>query len=98
MGDGSPPRSLSHTGIWRRIGCQLPDAILHSKRSCRPRSRAVQHLAITGLNEILRTTYSPKTPGEQLVNKLYRPITPAAARVHLENYSQPQAPLQGRGE
>jgi hypothetical protein len=27
-------------------GCQLPDAILHGKRSHRPRSRAVQRLAI----------------------------------------------------
>src|SRR5208283_3729240 len=49
MGDGSSPRSLSHAGIGRLIGCQLPDAILHGKRSYRPRSRAVQHLAITGL-------------------------------------------------
>ena len=51
MGDGSSPRSLSHAGIWRPAtrGCQLPDAILHGKRSHRPRSRAVQHLAITGL-------------------------------------------------
>src|SRR5882724_7768584 len=30
-------------------GCQLPDAILHGKRSYRPRSRAVQRLAATGL-------------------------------------------------
>src|SRR5216684_2144920 len=28
------------------IGCQLPDAILHGKRSCRPHSRAVQRLAV----------------------------------------------------
>ncbi len=49
MGDGSSPRSLSHAGIRRLIGCQLPDAILHGKRSCRPHSRAVQHLAITEL-------------------------------------------------
>ena len=49
MGDGSSPRSLSRAGIWRRIGCQLPDAILHGKRSFRPRSRAVQRLAATGL-------------------------------------------------
>jgi hypothetical protein len=28
-----------------RIGCQLPDAILHGKRSYRPHSRAVQRLA-----------------------------------------------------
>ncbi len=32
-----------------RIGCQLPDAILHGKRSLRPRSRAVQRLAATEL-------------------------------------------------
>ena len=49
MGDGSSPRSLSHAGIRRRIGCQLPDAILHGKRSLRPRSRAVQRLAATEL-------------------------------------------------
>ena len=49
MGDGSSPLSLSRAGIWRRIGCQLPDAILHGKRSFRPRSRAVQRLAATGL-------------------------------------------------
>ncbi len=50
MGDGSSPRSLSRAGIRRLIGCQLPDAILHGKRSYRPRSRAVQHLAVTGLS------------------------------------------------
>jgi hypothetical protein len=51
MGDGSSPRSLSRAGIWRPAGqgCQLPDAILHGKRSFRPRSRAVQSLADTGL-------------------------------------------------
>ena len=49
MGDGSSPRSLSHAGIRRLFGCQLPDAILHGKRSLRPRSRAVQPLTPTGL-------------------------------------------------
>src|SRR6266567_2128478 len=46
-GDGSPPRSLSRADIRRapRGGCRLPDAILHGKRSLRPRSRAVQRLA-----------------------------------------------------
>ena len=46
MGDGSSPRSLSHAGIGRPAGRgrQLPDAILHGKRSLRPRSRAVQRL------------------------------------------------------
>ena len=50
MGDGSSPLSLSHAGIGRLIGCQLPDAILHGKRSYRPRSRAVQYLAVTELS------------------------------------------------
>ena len=52
MGDGSSPRSLSRAGIGRhpRGGCQLPDAILHGKRSLRPRSRAVQHLSAAGLS------------------------------------------------
>src|SRR2546425_1186373 len=47
MGDGSSPLSLSRADIRRRPrgGCQLPDAILHGKRSYRPRSRAVQRLA-----------------------------------------------------
>ena len=49
MGDGSSPSSLSHADIRRAPfgGCQLPDAILHGKRSLRPRSRAVQRLAVT---------------------------------------------------
>ena len=50
MGDGSAPRSLSRADIRRPIGCQLPDAILHGMRSLRPRSRAVQRLAVTGLS------------------------------------------------
>ena len=51
MGDGSAPRSLSRAGIGRLAmrGCRLPDAILHGKRSLRPRSRAVQPLTPTGL-------------------------------------------------
>ena len=36
---GAPPRR----------GCQLPDAILHGKRSLRPRSRAVQRLTVAEL-------------------------------------------------
>jgi len=50
MGDGSSPSSLSRTSIWRTLfrGCWLPDAILHGKRSCRPRSRAVQRLTAVG--------------------------------------------------
>ena len=44
-------RSLSQAGIRRlaRRGCQLPDAILHGKRSVRPHSRAVQGLAAAEL-------------------------------------------------
>ena len=50
MGDGSAPVSLSRAGIRRHPfgGCRLPDAILHGKRSYRPRGRAVQHLAAAG--------------------------------------------------
>jgi hypothetical protein len=48
-GDGSSPSSLSRACIRRLLrGCRLPDAILHGKRSLRPRSRAVQRLAATG--------------------------------------------------
>lgn len=50
FGDGSAPDSLSRADIRRQqVGCRLPDAILHGKRSHRPRSRAVQRLAVTGL-------------------------------------------------
>ena len=49
-GNGSSPCSLSHAGIRRLIGCQLPDAILHGKRSLRPRSRAAQCLTVAGLS------------------------------------------------
>src|SRR5438046_8439015 len=47
LGAKSPPHSLSRADIRRapRGGCRLPDAILHGKRSLRPRSRAVQRLA-----------------------------------------------------
>jgi len=47
MGDGSSPGSLSRASIWRTLfsGCWFPDAILHGKRSYRPRSRAVRRLA-----------------------------------------------------
>ena len=48
IGDGSSPRSLSRAGVRRLIGRRLPDAILHGKRSFRPRSRAVQRLAAAG--------------------------------------------------
>ena len=46
-GDGSSPHSLSRADVGRLIGRRLPDAILHGKRSLRPRSRAVQRLATT---------------------------------------------------
>jgi hypothetical protein len=69
-GDGSSPGSLSRTGIRRQIGHRLPDAILHGKRSLRPRSRAVQRFASTGfrvrLFSSLRLMVAPPTcePGQ----------------------------------
>ena len=49
LGDGSAPRSLSRTSIWHPLqGCWFPDAILHGKRSYRPRSRAVHGFATDG--------------------------------------------------
>jgi hypothetical protein len=49
-GDGSSPCSLSRASVRRpaRRGRRLPDAILHGKRSLRPRSRAVQRFTTTG--------------------------------------------------
>jgi hypothetical protein len=49
-GDGSSPSSLSRADVRRHIGRQLPDAILHGKRSFRPRSRAAQRLSVAGLS------------------------------------------------
>ena len=61
MGDGSVPSSLSHADIRRAPfgGCQLPDAILHGKRSFRPRSRAVQCLAAAGFRVRLFSLLGP---------------------------------------
>jgi len=52
MGDGSSPRSLSRAGIRRLASrdCQLPDAILHGKRSLRPGSTAAQRLSAAKLS------------------------------------------------
>jgi hypothetical protein len=49
-----------HASIWRALfrGCWFPDAILHGKRSYRPRSRAVQRLAVA---EILSVASNPDT-------------------------------------
>lgn len=41
-------------------GCRLPDAILHGKRSYRPRSRAVQALATP---ELLSEAFQPASAG-----------------------------------
>lgn len=46
--------------IRRLWGCRLPDAILHGKRSCRPRSRAVQRLAVA---EFLSEASRPDATG-----------------------------------
>jgi hypothetical protein len=61
MGDGSAPSSLSHADIRRAPfgGCQLPDAILHGKRSLRPRGRAVQCLAAAGFRVRLFSLLGP---------------------------------------
>jgi hypothetical protein len=48
---GSRAFQCSRTSIWRALfrGCWFPDAILHDKRSCRPRSRAVRDFSAAGL-------------------------------------------------
>jgi hypothetical protein len=58
-GDGSSPCSLSRVGIRRQIGCRLPDAILHGKRSLRPRSRAVQGVTAAGFRVRLFSSLGP---------------------------------------
>jgi hypothetical protein len=39
--------ALSRPALGAWTGCRFPDAILRGNRSCRPRSRAVQRLAVT---------------------------------------------------
>jgi hypothetical protein len=53
------PRSLSRADIRRLIGCQLPDAILHGKRSFRPRSRAVHGFTADGFRVRLFSSLEP---------------------------------------
>jgi hypothetical protein len=47
---------------------------------------------------LLRTTYSPNQPGEQLVNNSNHSITPVDLLVATENYSQRQSIDSGGGE
>ena len=83
MGDGSSPCSLSRTSIWRTHfrGCWLPDAILHGKRSYRPRSRAVRRLAPRGfrvrLFSSLRLVVAPPAckPGQDTPANFIRVLT-----------------------
>ena len=92
MGDGSSPLSLSRTGIRRALfrGCRFPDAILHGKRSYRPRSRAVRHLAMRGfrvrLFSSLRLVVAPPAckPGQD---------TPANLLSRLDHWLLGQPPL-----
>ena len=83
MGDGSAPSSLSHADIRRAPfgGCQLPDAILHGKRSYRPRSRAVQCLAAAGFRVRLFSLLGPMVappackPGQDTPAIFFRVLT-----------------------
>jgi hypothetical protein len=89
-GDGSSPSSLSRAGIRRLIGCRLPDAILHGKRSLRPRSRAVQSLATSEfrvrLFSLLGLMVAPPAckPGQD---------TSAISFPRLDHFAQGQPPL-----
>ena len=75
--------SLSRTGIRRALfrGCRLPDAILHGKRSFRPRSRAVQRLAVAGfrvrLFSSLQLVVAPPAcePGQDTPAIFFRVLT-----------------------
>jgi hypothetical protein len=83
MGGGSSPISLSQTDIRRALlrGCRLPDAILHGKRSYRPRSRADRHLAMRGfrvrLFSSLQLVVAPPAyePGQDTPANLSRVLT-----------------------
>jgi hypothetical protein len=62
-------------------GCQLPDAILHGKRSFRPRSRAVQSLAAAGFRVRLFSLLGPMVappackPGQDTPAIFFRVLT-----------------------
>jgi hypothetical protein len=62
-------------------GCQLPDAILHGKRSYRPRSRAVQCLAAAGFRVRLFSLLGPMVappackPGQDTPAIFFRVLT-----------------------
>ena len=62
-------------------GCQLPDAILHGKRSFRPRSRAVQCLAAAGFRVRLFSLLGPMVappaykPGQDTPAIFFRVLT-----------------------
>ena len=62
-------------------GCQLPDAILHGKRSYRPRSRAVQCLAAAGFRVRLFSLLGPMVappackPGQDTPAIVFRVLT-----------------------
>ena len=77
-------------GALPRLGCRLPDAILHGKRSYRPRSRAVQRVTATGfrvrLFSSLRSMVAPPVcePGQD---------TPANSGPRLHHLAQGQPPL-----
>jgi hypothetical protein len=83
MGGGSSPISLSRTGIRRAHfrGCRIPDAILHGKRSYRPRSRAGRHFSMRGfrvrLFSSLQLVVAPPAckPGQDTPAKLFRVLT-----------------------
>jgi len=51
-------------------GCQLPDAILHGKRSFRPHSRAVQRLAVVELLSEASWLASTGVCGRRLANQV----------------------------
>src|SRR5215471_20887780 len=77
-------------GAHPRGGCRLPDAILHGKRSHRPRSRAVQRLASAEfrvrLFSLLGLVVAPPTckPGKD---------TSANSSPRLDHFARGQPPL-----
>jgi hypothetical protein len=86
-----PPTDTPPDADIRRLkGCRLPDAILHGKRSHRPRSRAVQRVAAAGfrvrLFSLLRLVVAPpaRKPGQD---------TSAILSARLDRLAQGQPPL-----
>ena len=91
-GGGSSPRSLSRSpALGATVGRRLPDAVLHGKRSFRPRSRAVRRLSAGGFRV---RPLSPLGPAVAPPGRGQGPDTPVSA-VRVWTWITGTAPADG---